>query len=230
MDSEPVRQPMERIGRRLVIGLDLLDIKENFDLGLLESTYLFALNSANFYRHTNPQNQGEPVRSVSRCLLVRMITDWSASGKTFPLDPDVFNWPMPFVRVVDPQHYIDMLTDQYLSVVQRHWPGYSAPDAGVLLGISNKNAVDRWVVGRVPGDHTTPHPIVQRVMTLLVADIRVRGETALEEHVRRVEVEAMARGHLGIDPLLSNARWNSTDKALKILEQAKTRKARRKKG
>ena len=215
-----MNERLNRIGRRLVIGQDITRIQEHYELTLLDITFLMGNYGGRFYKLVTPENLGKPLSSVARCLLIRLITDWSAEGKNFPARADGFTWSLLIPRPPAAQEYNDLVL-RYRHTLESHWPAFSASNIGVLLGMSGVKATERWV-----GDDSSPQPVVQRLMTYLVADIRSRGEPALIDHMRRVELEAQARRHLGIDDLLRTSRWNNV-KDVEELDQKRPKRRRR---
>ena len=196
---------LERIGRRLVIGQDLLDIKEAFELTLMDVTYLLGSYGPRYHKMVDEKNLARPVSSVTRALLARFITDWAAEERGFPAASALHPWPLLIPKPPSGEDF-DQMVLEHASVLHRDWPGIRlATQSGILLGLSGTRTTERW-------RDSSPQPVVQRLMTYLLADIEDRGEIALIEHMRRIELEVRARGHQSVDELFSYTRWNSVKK------------------
>jgi len=195
--------PLKRIGHRNVIGEDLKMIQNNFDLSMLDASYIMGCHSSRYFELTSSKRAGERIGPVTRCLFIRLIHDWSAWGLRFPVSSRWHNWSLMIQERPDPVAFSEMVL-KYIRRIQSRWPSYTSAHTGILLGLSGYRTVDRWTIR---GD--SPNPISQRLMMHLMADVDARGYEAIEDHLERVEIEASVRGHYDIHEVLRDSRWNS---------------------
>ena len=197
------RERLRRIGHRPVIGEDLKRIQITYDLSSLDASYLMGCHASRYCGLTGNKYANERITPVTRCLLIRLIHDWSAWGRTFPVDQSLFRSPLMIPSDPSAKHFYRVVRS-YMPVIQQRWPAFTEAHMGILLGLSGYRTIERWTLR---GD--TPNPVSQNLMTMLIADDIARDEEAMVEHLERVEQEATARGHANIDDVLHNSRWNS---------------------
>lgn len=231
MNTLQIEEPLKlsSIGRRLVYGEDIVELQEYFDLTLLEITYLMGNYGGRFHNIVDPDSLGSPLKSVPRSLFVRTLIDWHLEGRTFPVRTEMYPWPMLIPKTPDHRELFTIY-DRFKDQIEANWPQLTQANITIILGLSGKHVTDRWEGSSEPGEKaSSPHPIVQRMMTYLIADVRNRGFSAIEDHMHRVEDEAIARKHLGLDDVLKKSRWNTNKDVGKIEEEILKRERRREK-
>ncbi len=231
MENFPEDEPfsLRSIGRRLVLGEDVIELQEYFAMTLLDIMFVMGNYGGRFHNIVEPSRLGNALKSVPRSLLVRTLIDWHLEGRSFPARGEMF--PSPLL-IPKPPHHKELLSlfDRYGEEIEQNWPGLTKTNATIILGLSGKNVTKRWDKTPGPGEKTSaPQPVVQRMLTYLIADIRNRGMPAMVEHMHRVEDEAIARRHLSLDDLLKRSRWNTNKDILKLEAEMEKRQRRREK-
>lgn len=220
---------LNSIGRRPVSGEDIVEIQEYFNLTLLDITYLMGNYGGRYHDIVEPERLGQPLQSVPRALFIRTLVDWHLEGKTFPLRTEMYQWPFMIPKMPNHRDFV-ALFDEYEGKIKENWPNLTKSNSTLILGLSGRNVISRWEPSSDPSKKTSkPQPIVQRVMTYLIADVRSRGFSAFIDHMSRVEDEAIARMHMSLDDLLRKTRWNNASDIEKLQKKQEQHRRRREK-
>lgn len=192
------------IGAKPITGYDLVALQEHFQLSLMDATYILGLYNARYLDAVSPAKQHEQLNSVTRALMVRAFYEMSAAGRPFPISRMVYSSPLPLPAVVPLDTLLETILGKSDEIQRDYFENtlkLNESNISILLG-QRPGAQQRRNAG------ITPHPIIIRFTAFLFSDIWNRGRDAIEDHLTRLRLEAVTRGHDSIDSVFkSNGQW-----------------------
>ena len=181
-----------QIGDRAVVGRDLLLLQQWLGLDVGELVFFLGINSLKWTEMT-VEKADEPLDDPALALLVWAVLAY----------PEHSYLP----RYPDPQETFSVFQEAL-----RDWDdpanqrGLKTKRAfGLLLGREETSGF-RWLSPKT-GPKAT-HPQTRRLMLMLVNLLQAQGGKALNDWLKRVELEADARG---VDDLWQNGSWKAED-------------------
>lgn len=198
---------------RAATAMDTLLLQEYCRLPLLKMTFFLGNYGQRYQEMMNPGTQDQPVKSVSRALLVRTVIDMIHDGRNFNPEFSQWNWSLMWPQA---PKFRDLYA-AYLDNLGAN-EAVSKTRFSLFLGVGKHSSI-RW-----EREDNAPHPIIEHLSIYLYADIMERGATAVDEHIARVKAEAVGRGFAGLESLLRSGSWTSPAKD-RARKAARVRKA-----